>query len=218
MRCRCKNRVRQADCQLVCARLADGMRKLLVLVLSACVVPAYAADWQPTERVKNYVISGASGPELYFSIGENGPLIGASRVIALTEWDLKWRRDYRQVGAACVLKSAKPFLTITTTLPKPAARLEGTAARLWKAFIDGIAAHESVHAKDITAMVDGIISATVGLTIQSDPQCKRIRAEVLKLVTQANGAYKAKSRAFDKAEMSDGGNVHRLILALVNGR
>lgn len=215
-RCRCGPRL--AHCQLPHARPADGMRKRLILVLSVCVLPAFAADWQPAERVKNYAVSGASGPELYFSIGENGPLVGASRAIALTEWDLKWRRDYRQEGAACVLKSAKPFLTITTTLPRPAARLEGSAARPWKAFIDGIAAHESVHAKDITAMVDGIISATVGLTIQSDPQCKRIRAEVLKFVTQANEAYKAKSRAFDKAEMSDGGNVHRLILALVNGR
>lgn len=188
------------------------------LAFAAIAFPAHAAGWQPVERVRHYAVSGAAGADLYFSIGENGPLIGKSRAIALTQWDLKWRRDYRPQGTACALKSALPFLTITTTLPKPAAKLEGPAARLWKTFIDGITAHERVHAADINAMVDGIIAATAGLTVQDDPQCKLIRAEVLKIVNAANEAYKAKSRAFDGAEMAKGGNVHQLILALVNGR
>jgi predicted secreted Zn-dependent protease len=194
------------------------MKRLSFLILAVLAFPASAADWQPAERVKHYAISGTSGAGLYFSIGENGPLTGTARAIALTVWDLKWRRDYQAEGSACALKSAKPFLTITTTLPKPAAKLSDPAARLWQAFIDGIAAHEKVHAADIRAMTDGIIAATAGLTVQNDPECKLIRAEVLKLVTEANEAYKAKSRAFDRAEMADGGNVQRLILALVNGR
>ena len=168
--------------------------------------------------VSHYAVSGATGAELYFSIGEKGPLIGTVRTIALTNWDLKWRRDYQPDGTACVLKSALPFLTITTTLPKPAAKLPATAARHWKTFIDGITAHEKVHGQDIVAMTEEIIAGTVGLRQENDPGCKAIRTEVLKRVTAANEAYKAKSRAFDQAEMSDGGNVHRLILALVNSR
>ena len=179
---------------------------------------AAAAGRQPLEQVKHYAVYGAAGAELYASIGENGPRIGAARTIALTSWDLKWRRDYQKQGSACVLKSAKPFLTITTILPKPAAGLPGPADQLWKTFIDGIAAHERVHAADINAMTQGIIAATVGLSVQNDPQCKLIRAEVLKRVKDANQAYKAKSRAFDQAEMAKGGNVQRLILGLVNGR
>jgi predicted secreted Zn-dependent protease len=175
--------------------------------LAFLAIPAQAADWQPRELVR-----------LYASIGESGPLIGTTRTIALTSWELKWSRTYEPQGNACALVSAKPFLIITTTLPKPKAKLNDPAARLWKTFIDGIAAHEKVHAADIRAMTDGIISATVGLTIQNDPQCKLIRAEVLKLVSAANEGYKAKSRAFDRAEMADGGNVHALILGLVNGR
>lgn len=191
---------------------------LLPLAMSLAVLPAQAADWQPAERVEHYAVSGAGAAELYISIGENGPLIGKGRAIAHTNWDLKWRRDYQREGTACVLKSAKPFLTITTTLPKPAAKLAGPTAGLWKVFIEGIAAHESVHAADIVSMVDGIITATVGLTVPDDPQCKLIRAEVLKIVTAANEAYKAKSRAFDQSEMATGGNVHQLILGLVNRR
>ena len=191
---------------------------LLPAAFLSLTLPAQAADWQPVERVTPYAISGATSPELYASIGVSGPLIGKTRTIALTSWDLKWRRNYQPQGSACRLVSAKPFLTITTTLPKPAAKLGDSAARLWKTFVDGIAAHEKVHAADIRAMVEGIIAATVGLTIQNDPQCKLIRAEVLKIVKAANEDYKAKSRAFDRAEMSDGGNVQLIILALVNGR
>ncbi len=183
-----------------------------------CLTFAAEAGGQPLEQVKHYAVSGATGAELYASIGENGPRIGAARAIALTSWDLKWRRDYQREGSACVLKSAKPFLTITTILPKPAADLPEPADKLWKTFIDGVAAHERVHAADINAMTQGIIAATAGLTVQNDPQCKLIRAQVLKRVKDANEAYKAKSRAFDEAEMAKGGNVQQLILGLVNGR
>jgi predicted secreted Zn-dependent protease len=180
---------------------------------------AKAADWQPQEMVKPYAISGATPIELYESIGTSGPVIGEGRrTIAVTRWDLKWRRDYQPDGTACVLKSALPFLTITYALPKPKARLPENVARLWKTFIDGIAAHEKVHGQDIIAMVDGIIAETVGLRIENDRDCKLIRAEVLKRVEAANEAYKAKARAFDQVEMSKNGNVQNLILGLVNGR
>jgi predicted secreted Zn-dependent protease len=193
------------------------MKRAAALFLLICP-PAHAADWQPREITKPYAISGATGPELYAAIGEAGPLIGAARAIAHTNWELKWSRKYAARGSACALVSVKPFLTITTTLPRPARKLSPPASRLWKTFIDGIAAHEKVHAADISAMTDAIIAATAGLTVQNDPHCKLIRAETLKLAASANEAYKAKSRAFDRAEMADGGNVQRLILGLVNGR
>jgi predicted secreted Zn-dependent protease len=180
---------------------------------------ANAADWQPQEVVKPYAISGATPIELYESIGASGPVIGEGRrTIAVTRWDLKWRRDYQPDGTACVLSSALPFLTITYALPKPKAKLPENVARLWKTFIDGIAVHEKVHGQDIIAMVDGIIAQTVGLRIENDPDCKLVRTEVLKRVEAANEAYKAKARAFDQVEMSKNGNVQRLILELVNGR
>ncbi|MGB8818348.1 MAG: DUF922 domain-containing protein [Rhizobiaceae bacterium] len=188
----------------------------------ACLVAlaastANAQDWQPSEQVKPYAISGSTGPELYEAIGEKGPLIGATRAIAITTWDLKWRRDYRPDGTSCVLKSAIPFLTITYRLPKPAAKPRGATAKNWETFANGIAAHEKVHGRDIMSMVNQIIAATVGLRVDNDPDCKAIRAEVLKQVEAANEAYKAKSRAFDQIEMSKDGAIQKLILALVNG-
>jgi predicted secreted Zn-dependent protease len=193
--------------------------KRLFILLPLLATPAEAAEWQPKEQVKTYAISGTTPIELYESIGENGPVIGGGRrTIAVTNWDLKWRRDYQPEGSACVLKSALPFLTITYSLPKPSAKLTGSAAAGWKRFSDGIAAHEKIHGRDIIAMTEQIISNTVGLRSENDPDCKLIRAEVLKRVQAAADDYKAKARAFDGVEMSDGGNVHRLILGFVNGK
>ena len=84
-------------------------------------------------------------------------------------------------------------------------------------FADGIAAHERVHGKMIVAMTANIIAATVGLRMEDDPKCRRIRAEVLARVKQAYADYQDESAAFDRSEMANGGTIHRLILGLVNG-
>jgi predicted secreted Zn-dependent protease len=194
--------------------------KYFVALISyfALILAANSAEWKPREIVKTYGVSGSSGPELYQSIGENGPLIGTVRTIAHTNWDIKWSRNYVPDGEACILKSAKPFVAIIYTLPKPSSKLSSAMAARWAPFIEGIHAHEKVHGVDIVAMVDEIIANTVGLRHENDAQCKLIRAQVLTLVKAANETYRAKSKAFDNQEMSVGGPMHRLILALVNGQ
>jgi len=187
-----------------------------LLVLSP--LPAVAADWKATEVTKTYAIAGSTPPELYASIGEKGPTIGATRTIAVTNYDLKWRRNYVPEGTSCRLASAIPFLTITYTLPKPSQKLSGTTATLWKTFADGIAAHERVHGDYVKEMTQAILDTTVGMVVENDPACRKIREAVKKPILDAGLAYKAKNRAFEQAEMSKGGNVQQLILALVNGR
>ncbi|RYE98157.1 MAG: DUF922 domain-containing protein [Oxalobacteraceae bacterium] len=58
----------------------------LVMPLSA------TAEVKATETVETYAISGKTGAELYESIGERGPLLGANRVVAHTRFKLTWRR------------------------------------------------------------------------------------------------------------------------------
>jgi predicted secreted Zn-dependent protease len=180
-----------------------------------------ASDWAATERAAHYAITGTTGIELYRSIGENGPEISggglARRTIALTEYDLKWRRDYQADGSACRLAAATPILTITYRLPKPKGTLTGMVKENWKAFADGIAAHERVHGAQIIDMTKAIIDATVGLTVENDAQCQAIRARVLDIVKAEHAAYKERARAFDAEEMAEGGNVQQLVLDLVNG-
>ncbi|MGI9356317.1 MAG: DUF922 domain-containing protein [Rhizobiaceae bacterium] len=199
--------------------------RALFLVLAAyftfVALPAsQAANFKTTERVKHYSVSGTTGPELYASIGQNGPRIsGGRRTIALTDWDLKWRRDYRPQsgsgGQSCRLRSAKPFFTLIYTLPKPTARLRGATARYWKIFYDGLAAHEKIHGAYASDMVATIIRTTVGLTVENDPRCRKIRAQVLTRVKAALTAYNERSRAFDRHEMAAGGVVERLVRLLL---
>ena len=179
--------------------------------------PAAAAEWKPAERVETYGVTGDTGIDLYRSIGENGPNVGVGRAIAYTTFDLKWSRDYRpQPDGACRLVTAKPWLTIIYKLPK-AGKLPPATQRLWDVFAAGIAAHERVHGEIILDMVKQIEAFSVGLTAPDDPGCRKVRAVLQKRLGELSQEQRAKGRDFDKVEMSDGGNVHRLILALVNG-
>ncbi len=180
-------------------------------------MPAEARQWKATEKIKTYPVSGSSGHELSASIGKNGPKIGNRRTIAVTNYDLKWGRKYRPQGNDCKLASARPFLTIIYSVPKPTGKLSGNTARSWKAFSKGVLVHEKVHGTFLREMVDQIIDQTVGLTIPGDRKCRKIRTEVLNRVKQAVRDYRTKSRNFDAAETSANGNIRKLVKNLLRG-
>jgi predicted secreted Zn-dependent protease len=69
----------------------------------------------------------------------------------------------------------------------------------------------------IRTLVRDIESATVGMSVADDPKCAKIRDELKQRLTTLFEAYKQRTHEFDRVEMSNGGNVHQLILALVDG-
>lgn len=192
---------------------------LILPLLLLAALPA-RAEIRATVVEKTYAISGTTGMALYQSIGVNGPLLrgGAASAIAKTDFDLKWGRDYKRDGNDCVLAVVRPFLTITYTLPKPADTLPPDVAARWRAFIEGIRAHEAVHGQYVTEMAQQIYDTTLGFRQKDDPNCKAIRNAIQTPLKAAFTRYKARNRAFEQAEMAAGGNVHKLILQLVNGR
>lgn len=187
-------------------------------VLIAITPLAAHADGQVVEQVKTYAISGTSAPELYASIGERGPKAGIGRAIAHTNFKLTWQRNYVPQGDTCTLVSAKPKLIITYTLPKPAGRLPDGLKQRWDVFYEGVRRHELVHGQMIKDMVATIERTTIGLTVPGDPNCKKIRQEMIKPLSEASLAQRQQSSDFDRVELNDGGNVHRLILSFVNGQ
>ncbi len=195
------------------------MKRILPIVLILLTLPAHA-DVRAREVEKTYAISGTTGIALYESIGARGPRLrgGASSAIAITEFELKWGRDYKRDGTDCVLAAARPFLTITYTLPKPAEKLPANVAARWRVFIAGIRAHEAVHGEYIVDLAQDIYDTTVGFRQKNDPDCKAIRRAIQTPLKVAFERYKARNRAFEQAEMRTGGNIQRLILGLVNGR
>lgn len=175
------------------------------------------ADWRPVEKVETYAITGQTGPALYASIGERGPdLGGQGRVIAHTTFKLTWTRNYQPQGNACVLVSAVPKLTIIYTLPKPATALPAAINGKWKTFIAGVAAHERVHGGFVTDMVHEIETLSVGFSADDDPGCTKIRAALTTRLGEISQRERQRNRDFDQVEMSQGGKMQQLILALVN--
>lgn len=191
---------------------------LFLTFLLASLPLATRAEWQAVEKVETYPVTGKSGLELYASIGERGPLLGGKvRSIAHTSFKLTWQRDYQTRGTACVLASAKPKLIITTVLPRPANGLPDPLRRNWETFVEGVHAHEKVHGEFIKDMVKEIEKATIGLAVDDDPKCQKIRQKMQPILGAISDAQRKKSRDFDSVELTSGGAVHQLVLRLVNG-
>ena len=182
------------------------------------VSSASAQEWKAVEQEKLYSVRGTTGAELYASIGERGPEVGGlMRTIAHTTFKLTWRRDYQPRDGGCVLASARPKLIITYTLPRPASKLSGTVKANWDMFISGVRDHEKVHGDMIKAMVREIEQVSVGLSADNDPGCKKIREDLQRRLAAISQEQRRKSRDFDQVELGNGGNIHQLILRLVNG-
>jgi predicted secreted Zn-dependent protease len=168
------------------------------------------------EKVETYAITGATGRALYESIGERGPKLGPTRAIAHTTFKLTWSRDYvPKKNGACTLAAARPKLVITYLLPKLAKPLPAAVQARWATFVAGIEAHERVHGEMIKDLVREIEAVSIGLTAADDPGCKKVRAALQERLAALSQAQRQRSRDFDRDEMSQGGNVHRLILALI---
>lgn len=193
-----------------------------LILLAGCMAllpNAAQADWQAIENVQPYSVAGKTAAELYASIGERGPKVGNSgRAIAFTNFKLTWTRKYEPQGNACVLAVARPKLIITYVLPKPAERLPAPVAKKWETFISGVHKHELVHGDLIKDMVKKIEAVSVGLAVADDPKCQKIRTELTARLGELSRSQRQQSRDFDRAELSNGGNIHQLVLALVNGQ
>jgi predicted secreted Zn-dependent protease len=191
--------------------------RLLSFSLSALLLstPAFA-DWKPQESTKFYRVSGTTEPELYASIGERGPQMSLGRTIAQTTFKLTWQRKYENQNGACVLARAVPRLLITYHLPKPANALPEPVKTHWTKFSAGVERHEKFHGVIITDMVRAIERETVGLRVENDPGCTRIKTEMTRRLAALSQAQRQRSREYDRVELGDGGPVHRLILEFVN--
>ena len=66
-------------------------------------------------------------------------------------------------------------------------------------------------------MVKEIERVSVGLTVADDPKCAKIRTELTAKLGEISKAQQKRSNDYDRMEMSEGGNVHQLILQFVNG-
>lgn len=186
-------------------------------LIAAIVFPLHGASADTVEKVATYAVSGATGIELYRSIGERGPKLGPTRAIAHTIFDLKWTRRYDASGGVCRLTVQQPHLIITYTVPKVEGNLPGSVRAQWKTFADGVLRHEKVHGQTIKDMVAEIERFSLEMRVQNDPKCSKFRKELTKRLSEVSQGQRKQGRDFDRDEFAEGGNMQRLILGLVNG-
>src|SRR5690606_4422047 len=122
-----------------------------------------------------------------------------------------------QPDGSCTLVSAKPSLTITYRLPKAVGDMPTATKRAWDSFVDGVIRHEKVHGEMIVDLVKAIEEVAIGLSAPKDPDCNKVRAALQSRLGPLSQEQRRRSREFDQVEMRDGGNVHKLVLTLVNG-
>lgn len=194
-----------------------------LVVTTVAALPTVSAaqnpgrSWKPSEQIKTYPVTGSNGIELYQSIGERGPAAGVGQAIAHTTFKLTWTRDYRpQPDGACTLAVARPKLIVIYTWPKAPVTLASQESARWSRFIAGVEAHERVHGQHILEMVEKIEDFSTGLTAQNDPKCTKVREVLQARLKELSDEQRQRGRDFDKVELSPGGAVHQLILALVN--
>ncbi len=197
-------------------------RHTAIVFAALLAAPALAAaqgarDWKPTEQMRTYAVTGKSGIELYQSVGERGPAAGVGQAIAHTTFKLLWTRDYRpQPNGACKLAVARPSLNIIYTIPKGPASLPADTKTRWTNFIEGVEKHERVHGRHIVEMVEKIQAFSLGLEAPADPKCVKVREVLQAKLKEFSDEQRQRGRDFDAVELSPGGAVHQLILALVN--
>ena len=166
-----------------------------------------------------YPVTGKTGAELYASIGERGPKAGIGRAIAFTNFKLTWTRKYEPQGK-CLCSDRRAAKAHHNLYAAKACRAPAGICpkKVGNTFISGVRQHERVHGDLIKDMVKKIEAVSVGLTAADDPQCQKIRADLTARLGELSRAQRQQSRDFDRAELSNGGNVHQLVLALVNGQ
>ena len=187
----------------------------LLGLLCFSVVSTQAAD-RVKVRTQTYAISGKTGAELYNSLQSRGPRHGfLSRAIAQTSYKVEWYSEVVETGGTCRLVRAEPTLQITYTYPQPTQAMTRDTRRRWAAFMSGVKRHEQRHGAMARQMVRAAQAAVRGLKMAGDPSCRKTRAEVRRRATAIYATYEARQRAFDAKEHRDGGNIDRMIAALV---
>lgn len=187
-------------------------------VAAVCVFAAGSALADVQVRVKkiNYDISGKTGVALLQSMDRRGPRHGLlTRAIAQTGYTVSWEIEWDTRGDVCRVKNATAKLAITYTFPRVVNDVPPDLKRRWVRFMQGVQKHEERHGTIARQMVNAAERAVSGLSMANDPRCRKSQAEVKRRVDAIYAEYEARQIRYDVKEHGAGGNVDKLVTALV---
>lgn len=190
----------------------------IACIAAACSVFAGSASAEIKISVKraNYDIVGNTGPALLRAMDKKGPKHGLlTRAIAQTGYTVGWDIEWTAGNGSCRVKKATANLSITYTFPRVVSNVSPSLKRRWARFLEGVQKHEEKHGAIARQMVRAAERSVSGLSTTKDRNCSKSRAEVKRRVEAIYTDYEARQIRFDAREHSEGGNVDKLVTALV---
>ncbi len=197
------------------------MRSLAIMVFAALLagVGVAHAGVKVVEHVDHYRITGTSGEALMKAMDRNGPRHGfMARAIAQTRYSIAWNIDWEAEGQRCTLKQAEVTLTVNYRFPAITGPVSPALKRKWAAFMKGVNKHERTHGRIAREMADAAYKAAIKLGANGDPNCRKSKQELSRVVHEIYADYEARQQRFDAIEHQPGGNVDRLVSSLIRRR
>lgn len=197
------------------------MRILTVLTICLCafgLAPTAHARPKVSVKTKYYNVRGKSGAEVLRQINRKGPRHGfLVRAIAQTSYTLSYSYDTVKTSKGCRTKNVVVKMDIVYTYPKLRGNVSRDLNRRWSRFYRGVKVHEQVHGKLAQQMAAAAEKSLKATRASGKRGCRKIKTIASRKVDKVFKAYERKQIAFDKKEHRDGGNVERLVIALVRG-
>lgn len=167
-------------------------------------------------KTKYYDVRGKTGAEVLRQINRKGPRHGfLVRAIAQTQYSLSYGFESVQTAKDCRITKVEVKMDIVYVYPKLKGKVSKNLNRRWKRFLGGVRVHEEVHgklAKQMAAAVDKTLHST---RVKGKRGCRKIKRIAERNVSRVYKKYERQQVAFDKKEHRDGGNVERLVTALI---
>jgi predicted secreted Zn-dependent protease len=198
------------------------MARLLAIAATigvAFVLAAGAAQAGVSVKTKTvtYSINGKNGAALIEAMDRRGPKHGLlTRAIAQTAYTVSWDVDWRERSGRCRVAKANALIKITYTYPEVSGFMSRDLDRRWARFMSGVRKHEEMHGKIAKQMVGAAERALTALSRKSDRGCRKLQADMKRVIAEVYADYEARQIKFDEAEHSGGGNVERLLARLAD--
>ena len=197
------------------------MRCLGIMAFAGVMIGAGVAHAgvKVVEKVDYYSISGKSGDALMAAMDSKGPRHGfMARAIAQTRYSIAWELDWEAAGNRCELKQANVTLSVNYRFPKMTGQASPALKRKWAVFMKGVNKHERMHGRIAREMADAAYKSATKLSVDGDPNCRKAKQELSRLVHEIYARYEARQQRFDAVEHQPGGTVDRLVTSLMRKR
>jgi len=197
------------------------VRRLGIITFAGVMIGAGVAHAgvKVVEKVDYYNITGDSGDALMAAMDREGPRHGfLARAIAQTRYSLAWDLEWKGVDNRCVLKQADVTLSVHYRFPRVTGKVPSAVKRKWATFMKGVNKHERMHGRIAREMADAAYKAAMKLTVEGDPNCRRAKQELSKVVHEIYNRYEERQQQFDAVEHQPGGTVDRLVTSLMKSR